>query len=123
MIFALILLLHALVNLRGVRLVSILNFVSVVWHLAGVAVIVAVLALVPAHHQSAAFVFTHFANGTGWHNSIYVSAVGLLLAQYTFSGYDASAHLSEETTGASVAAPRGSSARSGCPGSLAPCCW
>ncbi|WP_370219875.1 amino acid permease [Kitasatospora sp. GAS1066B] len=107
MIFVLILLLHALVNLRGVRLVSILNSVSVVWHLAGVAVIVAVLALVPAHHQSAAFVFTHFANGTGWHNSIYVSAVGLLLAQYTFSGYDASAHLSEETTGASVAAPRG----------------
>ncbi|MCX4751164.1 amino acid permease [Kitasatospora sp. NBC_01287] len=106
-IFALILLVHALVNLRGVRLVSVLNGVSVIWHLAGVAVIVAVLALVPAHHQSAAFVFTHFANGTGWHSSMYVAAVGLLMAQYTFSGYDASAHLSEETTGASVAAPRG----------------
>ncbi|MGF1425530.1 amino acid permease [Kitasatospora sp. LaBMicrA B282] len=106
-IFAVILLLHAVVNLRGVRLVAILNCVSVIWHLAGVAVIVAVLALVPAHHQSAGFVFTHFANGTGWHNSLYVSAVGLLLAQYTFSGYDASAHLSEETTGASLAAPRG----------------
>lgn len=106
-IFAVILLIHALVNLFGVRLVSVLSSVSVVWHLAGVAVIVAVLALVPTHHQSVGFVFTHFVNGTGWHNSLYVGAVGLLLAQYTFSGYDASAHLSEETTGASMAAPQG----------------
>jgi amino acid transporter len=33
--------------------------------------------------------------------------VGLLLAGYTFSGYDASAHLSEETSQAAVSAPRG----------------
>lgn len=106
-IFALFLLLHALVNLRGVQLVSVLNSVSVVWHLVGVGVIVTVLALLPAHHQPAAFVFGHFANQTGWHSPVYVAAIGLLMAQYTFSGYDASAHLSEETTQASVAAPRG----------------
>ena len=33
--------------------------------------------------------------------------LGLLLAQYTFTGYDASAHMTEETRDAAVAGPRG----------------
>jgi amino acid transporter len=107
LIFFGILLLHALLNLRGVHLVNILNGISVWWHLAGVAVIVAALTLVPSHHQSASFVFTKFVNDTGWSSHLYVVMIGLLLAQYTFSGYDASAHLSEETSNAQVAAPRG----------------
>ncbi|WNE94469.1 amino acid permease [Streptomyces luomodiensis] len=106
-IFACVLLLHAALNLFGVRLVSVLNSVSVWWHLAGVAIIVGALAIVPSHHQSPEFVFTEFVNDTGWSNPLYVSAIGLLLAQYTFSGYDASAHLSEETSNASVSAARG----------------
>ncbi|CAM5606548.1 MULTISPECIES: amino acid permease [Streptomyces] len=107
LIFCAILLLHAVLNLFGVRLVSLLNSVSVWWHLAGVALIVGALVIVPDHHQSASFVFTKFVNETGWDNPLYVAAIGLLLAQYTFSGYDASAHLSEETSHASVAASRG----------------
>lgn len=106
-IFLCILLLHAVLNLFGVRLVSLLNSVSVWWHLAGVAVIVGALAIVPDQHRSAGFVFTEFVNDTGWVNPFYVAAVGLLLAQYTFSGYDASAHLSEETANASVSAAKG----------------
>ncbi|MEU3369575.1 amino acid permease [Streptomyces sp. NPDC006660] len=107
LIFCAILLLHAVLNLRGVRLVNLLNGISVWWHLVGVAVIVAALAVVPTHHQSAQFVFTKFVNDTGWSSNLYVVMIGLLLAQYTFSGYDASAHLSEETANAQVAAPRG----------------
>jgi amino acid transporter len=107
LIFCGILLLHAVLNLFGVRLVSLLNSVSVWWHLAGVALIVATLAIVPDHHQSPSFVFTKFVNDTGWSNPLYVVAIGLLLAQYTFCGYDASAHLSEETSNASVSAARG----------------
>ncbi|WHX16689.1 amino acid permease [Streptomyces malaysiensis subsp. malaysiensis] len=106
-IFVCILLVHAALNLFGVRLVSVLNSVSVWWHLAGVAIIVGALAIVPSHHQSPEFVFTEFVNDTGWSNPLYVTAIGLLLAQYTFSGYDASAHLSEETSNASVYAARG----------------
>ncbi|MET7901472.1 amino acid permease [Streptomyces sp. NPDC005355] len=106
-IFVCILLLHAVLNLFGVRLVSVLNSISVWWHLAGVAIIVGALTLVPSHHQSPEFVFTEFVNDTGWSNPLYVAAIGLLLAQYTFSGYDASAHLSEETSNASVMAARG----------------
>ncbi|GHA07363.1 amino acid permease [Streptomyces echinoruber] len=107
LVFVGILLLHAVLNLFGVRLVGLLNSVSVWWHLAGVALIVGALAIVPDHHASPSFVFTTFVNDTGWSSPVYVAAIGLLLAQYTFSGYDASAHLSEETANASVSAARG----------------
>lgn len=107
LVFLCILLLHATLNLFGVRLVSVLNSISVWWHLAGVAIIVGALAIIPDRHQSPSFVFTEFVNDTGWQNPLYVAAIGLLLAQYTFSGYDASAHLSEETSNASVSAARG----------------
>ncbi|MFB7908373.1 amino acid permease [Kitasatospora sp. NPDC056076] len=106
-IFAGVLVLHALLNVVGVRIVSLLNSISVWWHLLGVAVIVGVLTIVPSQHQSLSWVFTHFENGTGWTSPVYVSAIGLLLGGYTFCGYDASAHLSEETKDARVAAPRG----------------
>jgi amino acid permease (GABA permease) len=109
-IFAAVLVLHGLLNTFGVRLVALLNRVSVWWHLIGVLVIVAVLAIKPAHHQTVSFVFTHFVNNSGFGfkgSGVYVAAVGLLLAGYTFTGYDASAHMTEETSSASVSAPRG----------------
>ncbi len=107
LIFVALLLLLAVMNLFGVRLVSILNSISVWWHLIGVAVIVGALVVVPDHHQTTGFVFGEFANNTGWGSHWYVGLLGLLLAQYTFSGYDASAHLSEETLRAQTAAAKG----------------
>jgi amino acid permease (GABA permease) len=107
LVYAIVLFLHGLLNTFGVRLVALLNDVSVWWHLVGVVVIVAALAIIPAHHQSASFVFTHFVNNTGIDIPIYVFLIGLLLAQYTFTGYDASAHMTEETQNAATAAPRG----------------
>jgi amino acid permease (GABA permease) len=107
-IFALVLLVHGLLNQFGIRLVALLNNVSVWWHITGVLIIVAVLAFVPSHHQSVGFVFGHFTNGTGLVlPSFYIVLIGLLLAQYTFTGYDASAHMTEETHNASTAGPRG----------------
>jgi len=106
-IFLCILALHLALNLRGVRLVSILNSISVWWHVGGVLVIVGALTIVPSHHQPASFVFGEFVNNTGWSSPVYAACLGLLLAQYTFSGYDASAHLSEETTDAQMSASRG----------------
>lgn len=107
MLFAGILVLHGGLNTFGVRLVAVLNSVSVWWHLVGVVVIVGALAVVPSHHQSAGFVFGHFVNGTGFHSAFYVGLLSLLVAQYTFTGYDASAHMTEETNDAAVAGPRG----------------
>jgi amino acid permease (GABA permease) len=106
-LFAAILVLHGLVNSFGVTVVSLLNNISVWWHIVGVLVIVVTLAIAPAHHQSASFVFTHFVNNTGWGSKFYVILLGLLLAQYTFTGYDASAHMTEETKSAAVSGPRG----------------
>jgi amino acid permease (GABA permease) len=102
-----ILLLHGILNQFGVRLVALLNDVSVWWHILGVLIIVAVLAFAPSHHQSAGFVFGHIVNNTGFSSTFYVVLIGLLLAQYTFTGYDASAHMTEETHKAAIAGPRG----------------
>ena len=106
-LFAAVLVLHALLNQFGVSIVAMLNDVSVWWHIIGVLLIVGVLAFVPSHHQSASYVFGHFVNNTGWGSTFYVALLGLLLAQYTFTGYDASAHMTEETRDASTAGPRG----------------
>src|SRR3954467_9890170 len=107
LLFGLILILHGALNQFGVRIVALLNDVSVWWHVIGVAVIVGVLAFVPDQHQSASFVFTEFVNNTGWQSSLYVALLGLLLAQYTLTGFDASAHMTEETRDASRSGPRG----------------
>jgi amino acid permease (GABA permease) len=107
LIYAVVLFLHGLLNTFGVGVVALLNDISVWWHLIGVAVIFIVLFFVPAHHQSVSFIFTNFVNNTGFGNSYYVFLIGLLLAQYTFTGYDASAHMTEETHNAAVAGPRG----------------
>ncbi len=109
-VYTVVLFLHGLINTFGVGLVALLNDISVWWHLIGVALIFVVLLVVPAHHQSISFIFTKFVNNTGFGFGgapIYVFLIGLLLAQYTFTGYDASAHMTEETHNAAVAGPRG----------------
>ena len=106
-IYAAVLLIHGLLNQFGIRLVALLNNVSVWWHITGVLIIVSVLTFVPSHHASASYVFTSTFNDTGWHSIFYVLLLGLLLAQYTFTGYDASAHMTEETHGAARSGPRG----------------
>ncbi|GAA1150430.1 amino acid permease [Kribbella jejuensis] len=107
LLFGIILVVHGLLNSFGVKLVARLNDISVWWHIVGVLAIVVVLIVVPDKHQSASFVFGHFVNNTGWGSTFYVALLGLLLAQYTFTGYDASAHMTEETHDAARSGPRG----------------
>ncbi len=106
-LFGIILVLHGVLNTFGVRIVAFLNEVSIWWHILGVVVICGALVLVPGHHRSAGFVFGEFVNNTGFSSSTYVVLIGLLMAQYTFTGYDASAHMTEETIDASTAGPKG----------------
>ena len=112
--FTVIVAVHLLLNLNGVRLLAMINSISAWWHMVGVVVIVFVLAIVPNHHQSFGFVFGHTINASGFsgHNFAspifwFVFGIGLLMAQYTYTGYDASAHMSEETRKASRAAAWG----------------
>ncbi|RUS18509.1 amino acid permease-domain-containing protein [Endogone sp. FLAS-F59071] len=96
---------HAFINTFAIRYVAIMNKISVFWNIGGVIVIVIVcLALAPAR-KPASFVFGDFENNTGWQDSGLVFLLGLLQAQYTMTGYDGAAHISEETQRASVAAP------------------
>jgi amino acid transporter len=108
-VYAVILFLHAVMNVFSVKLVAFLNDVSVWWHVLGVLIIVGFLIFKPAHHQSVSTVFTHTINNSGFSHPWlwFVLLLGLLQAQYTYTGYDASAHMSEETENASRSAARG----------------
>lgn len=109
-LFVVILVLHAVINIFSSHLVGVLNQVSAWWHIAGVAVIAVVLIFAPTQHQDVAFVFLHRLNLSGFNDDMfwwYVLPLGMLLPMYTIIGYDASAHISEETRNAALAAPKG----------------
>lgn len=114
-IYAAVLVSHALINTFGVHVLRYLNNVSIILHSVGVgALAIAVLAKAPTH-QPASFVFGKFYDGTGldgvgWSiraSPAYVAMCGGLMSQYTLTGFDASAHLSEETRNAEWSAPVG----------------
>ena len=93
-LYAAVLFSHALINHFGIRWVAFLNDASVTIHLAGVIVVVGALTLF-APHQPAHFVWQAInSNGRpyGW-----AFILGLLQAQWTFTGFDGSAHVAEET--------------------------
>ena len=96
--FVVIILAHALLNTFGVNLVGMLSNISAWWHVAGVLVIVAVLWILPDKHQSVSLDADRLPQRDRLDlPAVYVFLMGLLMAQYTFTGYDASAHVSEET--------------------------
>jgi amino acid transporter len=103
-LYAAILLSHALLNHVGVRVVAKLNDLSAWYHLGGVAVLIGALALF-APKQDLGFLFTRFTSEN--HVYGYGFLIGLLQAQWTFTGYDASAHVSEETVDPTRNAPWG----------------
>ncbi|CAB4879515.1 unannotated protein [freshwater metagenome] len=111
-IYMLVLLSHAVLNIFGVKLVRILGDVSVWWHVVGVAIIFGVLMFTSRPGQRGlGHLFDSAPPGlTGWTGgtfvTIYLFGLGLLLAQYTITGFDASAHVSEETVGARTEAPK-----------------
>lgn len=113
--FVVVLALAALLNIFSGHLMAVLNNVSVWWHVFGAALIVVILVLVPDQHQSFDYVFTERFNNSGYDDGatsgvtywLLVAPFGLLLTQYTITGFDASAHLSEETASASKAAAKG----------------
>ncbi len=111
-IYLLVLAAHGVLNTFGVRLVKILGDVSVWWHVAGVVIIVvALMASSKGDQRGLSHVFDGQAGSlAGWSGkgfvAVYMFGLGLLLAQYTITGFDASAHVSEETVGARTEAPK-----------------
>lgn len=97
----------ALVVAFGRKIVGMLGAVSVWWHTVLGLVIIVALFVKPAHHNGASFVFFHFVNDSAFHWPFYAAMLGLLLGAETYTGYDACAHMSEETKQPGLAAPRG----------------
>ncbi|MFN8171326.1 MAG: amino acid permease [Candidatus Nanopelagicales bacterium] len=115
-IFIVVLVLVAVLNIFSGHLMAILNNVSVWWHVFGAALIVLILIFLPDSHMSVKDVFSMRVNNSGGLNMgsvdglgffFIVLPLGFLLTQYTITGFDASAHLSEETQGAADGAAKG----------------
>ncbi len=105
------LIVHGLLNTFSIKLVKWFGDISVWWHVVGVVIIAAVLFIAPSNKRGIGGAFDRAPDGlTGWTGglfiTIYLFALGMLLAQYTITGFDASAHVSEETVGARTEAPK-----------------
>jgi amino acid transporter len=112
-------------NIGGINLVALLNQVSVWWHIAIVAIVVVFIFLTGKPDQSGLGLFQiqpvdqagSWNNNLGFINLQYGPATSypiilafffsLLLANWTYTGYDASAHVAEETVGARMASAWG----------------
>ncbi len=105
-VYAAILLSHALINHFGIRLVAWLNDFSVTVHILGVIVIFGALLLF-APKQPLDFFFARVTSNPQGGPYWWAFIVGLLQAQWTFTGYDASASVSEETRDPRRRAPWG----------------
>jgi amino acid transporter len=106
MLYAAVLISHGVLNHVGIRVVTVLNELSAWYHLVGTALLVVALAWW-APLKPLSFLATRYVGDTYHYAFAYACLVGLLQAQWTFTGYDASAHVAEETKGAQQAAPRG----------------
>lgn len=93
-LYALVLASHAMLNHYGIHMIAVLNDISVWYHI-GLAVFISAAFYFFAPRQPLSFAFT------GYTTSSYPLAgaflVGLLQAQWIMTGYDASAHITEET--------------------------
>src|SRR5690242_19854809 len=113
--FVIVLAIASVLNIFRGHLMAIMNNVSVWWHVAGAAFIILILIIVPDTHQDFGYVFTERINNSGYSDGSVSSGFfffavipfGFLLTQYTITGFDACAHLSEETKDASMGAAKG----------------
>jgi amino acid transporter len=97
-------------NVAGSRVVAFMNDLSVWWHIffvAAIAIALFALGSQPTHDIGFLFTIDPQVNGDGvpWEEVIPLGIAGafalsLLQSQWTYTGYDASAHVAEETVGA-----------------------
>jgi len=105
-LLAVILVSHGLLNALSVRLVAWLNSFSATVHVAGVAILVGALVAFGRKHDVGYLAETGFTTrDDGSYTLGFLNA--LVLGMWTFTGYDASAHVSEETHDPARRAPWG----------------
>ncbi|KAI7826101.1 amino acid/polyamine transporter I [Gamsiella multidivaricata] len=111
-IMAALMILAGIINTAGGRALKVASLVSVGVHIFGTIAIIVVVLVGAPQLQSPKFVFTEFRDLTGYTTSsnaspVFVFLLGLLQSQWSMLGYDASAHMSEETHKSYVNGPRG----------------
>ncbi len=105
-VYAALLLSHGLINHFGIRGVAYLNDFSVTVHLLGVAVLIGALWFF-APKQPLAFLLKASSSNPMHAPYLWMFLLGLLQAQWTYTGFDASAHVAEETLDPRRRAPWG----------------
>lgn len=105
---------QALFNHFGIRLTTLLtDFSGYLIFAVAIILTLALLLFAPSLDFSRLFTFSNFTGDAGggvWPQTsslMYAFLLGLLLTVYTITGYDASAHTSEETRDAARTVPRG----------------
>jgi amino acid transporter len=105
---------QAAINHLGIKLTALLtDWSGYIIFGTTIALILACLIYAPTHEWSRLWTFTNYSGDAGggvWPQSdslIYLFLLSLLLPIYTITGYDASAHTSEETYRAAHSVPRG----------------
>ncbi|KXZ54383.1 hypothetical protein GPECTOR_5g461 [Gonium pectorale] len=110
-IYAACLFTTATINSLRFEHVGLITEVGAWWTIVGVVVVIIAIPCITVDHASTPWVFRKFEDGlakdAGIKNPFYTFILGLLLPAYSFTGYDGPAHMSEETTNASLAAPWG----------------
>ena len=106
MTYGLILLSHALINHYGIRWVAWLSDLSVSVHILGVAVLVGAL-MIFAPKQPLSFLLSHKNMSPIHAPYFWLFMLGMLQAQWTYTGYDGPAQVSEETVDPRRRAPWG----------------
>jgi len=98
---------QAALNLIRIDKLGIYNVFSAFWMMiTSLVVVIMALSLAPMRNTGK-FVFTQWNNDTGIDSTGYVCLIGLLTALFSFSGYEAGAHMAEETQDARKSAPKG----------------
>ncbi|PRQ49498.1 putative amino acid/polyamine transporter I [Rosa chinensis] len=101
-------LIWAFLNTFALEVIAFIDIISIWWQVVGGTVIVIMLPLVALTTQSASYVFTNFdvaPEVTGISSKPYAVILSFLVSQYSLYGYDAAAHLTEETRGADKNGP------------------
>ncbi|KAJ2961494.1 hypothetical protein NQZ79_g3279 [Umbelopsis isabellina] len=98
--------LHGLMGSLSTRWLARVNQVYVYLNMGSTIVVIVCLFVLSPNKNSAQWVFTHFdADTVGWPAGM-AFLLGLIDVMWTLTGYDCSAHLSEECQNASTAAPK-----------------
>jgi urea carboxylase system permease len=102
-----VLLITTIINILGVRLLSIINNIGVAAEIIGM-VFFALLLLFFANHQSPSVLFdTSYTSGLADGNYFAVFLVGMFMALFVVYGFDTAGTFGEETVDAGRQAPRG----------------